>query len=203
MAIWCNALSLSNNNKAQDVVIIMGPIKHILPGIIAIAGIFFVASFSSCKGRDFCESKLCRNNSKCESGICKCPTGVYGVNCEQEYRSKYAGEYTGLEPTDTFTKYTDRLTFSVNTEDTSNYNIMAMHWIDTQVVQRLPRLRIDLRNHTSTGSGFYVHDTLVDGFKVSGFGTINGQIATMKLSLLDTFSGTTRTFTFNNYLKQP
>lgn len=203
MAIWRNALSLSNNNKAQDVVIIMRPIKHILLGIIAMAGIFFAVSFSACKGRDFCESKLCKNYGKCQSGICHCPTGVYGVNCEQEYRSKYAGEYIGLEPTDTFTKYTDKLTFSVNPIDTSNFNAMEMYWIDTIVSQRLPKLQIELRNNSTGGSGFNVRDTFISGNKVSGFGTIDGRIATMKLNVQDTFSGATKTYTFNNYLRQP
>lgn len=178
--------------------------KQIILGIIAIAGVFFVASYSSCT-RDECAVKVCRTRgSRCESGICKCPTGVYGANCEVEYRSKYAGEYRGTAPADTFTLAYNSLVF-LATDDTVNYKKMELIWIDSASMYMAPKLPIELVNMSATGSQFVIMDTTSTAglIKYSGYGSINGQTVTMNLTreLLPS-PGPKETYIFETYLRR-
>lgn len=46
---------------------------------LSVLAITFI--WSSCK-KDKCKDVTCKNNGTCEEGICKCPAGFSGVNCE-------------------------------------------------------------------------------------------------------------------------
>lgn len=180
----------------------MGSIKQVFLGIVAVVGVLGAVLYTSCR-RDECKAQACfARGSNCSKGICQCPTGVYGLHCETEYRSWYTGEYIGKEPTDTFTKYIDKL-FFIAPDDTTNYNAMELLWIDTLSIQRIPgKLNIGLTNNTAGGSEFVIRDTGFFGVRYSGYGTINGTIATMKLNVFDSGTLTNNTYIFENYIKQ-
>ncbi|MBL7705420.1 MAG: calcium-binding EGF-like domain-containing protein [Taibaiella sp.] len=73
----------------------MKTIKSILfsaIGFFAIAA--SVVGFSSCE-QDSCTVLLCKNQGKCEDGLCQCPAGYEGSECETTVASKYVGKYGG------------------------------------------------------------------------------------------------------------
>lgn len=42
----------------------------------------FLISLNACKKTDKCEGKACANGGTCQEGVCVCPTGFEGANCE-------------------------------------------------------------------------------------------------------------------------
>jgi len=58
----------------------------------AIVGSF---GLSSCEPNS-CDGITCFNGGSCGSGVCNCPSGFEGVNCEAEKRSRYLGVYGGF-----------------------------------------------------------------------------------------------------------
>lgn len=50
--------------------------------------------FNACN-KDTCKSLVCKNNSVCRDGRCKCAEGFEGVNCETKMYEKFIGTYDG------------------------------------------------------------------------------------------------------------
>lgn len=42
-------------------------------------------TYSSCK-KDYCKTVTCKNGGVCKDGLCTCPTGFTGPNCETDVR---------------------------------------------------------------------------------------------------------------------
>jgi hypothetical protein len=184
----------------------MKPIKPILLSIILTLGVFFVVMYSSCS-KDECGAITCLNKGKCQQGICMCPmkngepSGATGANCETVYRVLYSGKYKGKYPynTDTLTDSNHILTF-FPTDDTDDLNSMEVIWQDTSLSQ-VARLPVKLYNHSSAGSSFIVQETIIDTIVYTGNGTINANMATMRL--IEHYpGGATQALNFNNYLRQ-
>jgi len=47
---------------------------------VLVALLFTICIFSACK--DDCDDIVCQNGGTCDNGICDCPTGFFGDNCE-------------------------------------------------------------------------------------------------------------------------
>lgn len=46
---------------------------------------------------DECDDVNCRNGGTCDDGVCACPAGYIGDECETEDRAKYLGSYSVSE----------------------------------------------------------------------------------------------------------
>jgi hypothetical protein len=74
----------------------MKSLKHIALGAFLVAGTFGVTLYSSCS-KDKCKDVVCNNGGSCNEGVCSCPTGYEGANCETLSRAKFVGTYAGTE----------------------------------------------------------------------------------------------------------
>ena len=85
----------------------------------------FAFLFSNCSS-DPCEDVTCLNEGVCIDGICDCASWYEGVNCEDEKRQKYFGDYFGVmtrvEGQDT---YTDTVTVKIST-NSEGVNFMTL-----------------------------------------------------------------------------
>ena len=51
---------------------------------------------TSCN-RDKCKTVVCANNSTCNDGLCTCPAGYEGTNCESMTRDNFKGNWWVFE----------------------------------------------------------------------------------------------------------
>jgi hypothetical protein len=65
--------------------------KKIIFGLLAVTAV----AFTSCK--DECKDVTCSNGGTCTEGICDCPSGYEGTNCETSWSSAFAGNYNVAE----------------------------------------------------------------------------------------------------------
>lgn len=73
----------------------MKTLKKVLLGsfiYFGIAGAIF--GVSSCE-QDSCTVLNCLNGGRCEDGLCQCPEGYEGAECESAVADRYAGVYGG------------------------------------------------------------------------------------------------------------
>jgi len=52
---------------------------------ITIIVVLFTTIYCSCKkdgGNSKCQNVVCKNGGKCDTGVCICPSGYSGINCE-------------------------------------------------------------------------------------------------------------------------
>ena len=66
-----------------------------LSAIVAIAA-FTAVTYSSCNN-DKCKAIVCAYNGVCNDGVCTCPSGYEGPQCEKIMRDKFLGIYSVLE----------------------------------------------------------------------------------------------------------
>ncbi len=50
--------------------------------------------YSSCE-KDACNNVVCYNGGSCGHGLCNCPTGFEGYQCQQKVIDRYVGTYYG------------------------------------------------------------------------------------------------------------
>ncbi len=55
------------------------------------------SSFTLSCNIDKCKTIVCANKGVCNNGICTCPTGWEGPNCETEARKKFTGNWSVFE----------------------------------------------------------------------------------------------------------
>lgn len=65
--------------------------KKIIFGLLAMTAV----AFTSCK--DECKDVVCSNGGTCTEGICDCPSGYEGTNCETSWASAFIGTYNVAE----------------------------------------------------------------------------------------------------------
>jgi hypothetical protein len=65
--------------------------KKIILGLLAVTAV----AFTSCK--DDCKDVTCSNGGTCTSGVCDCPSGYEGTNCETSWASGFTGNYNVAE----------------------------------------------------------------------------------------------------------
>lgn len=171
--------------------------RFVLLGIFATLGTFLVVSYSSCS-KDSCKDITCLHKTKCNAGLCVCPPGIDGANCEIVYRERYASQYVGLSPIDTMADTTNTLVFST-TSDTTDYNNMDVTWLNDSG-STIVNMALKLSNNQASGSSFTIQPTTSDIYTFTGNGTINGNLVTMLLNRRDT-AGVVVTYNFLNYIK--
>ncbi len=68
--------------------------RHSLIATISFLAVSFSVVYTSCSD-DACLKLKCRNGGTCADGICKCPTGYEGGQCERKASDRYLGYYDG------------------------------------------------------------------------------------------------------------
>ncbi len=175
----------------------MKSIKQIALSALLTLAVFAVVIISACTKNE-CGAVLCQNDGTCMGGVCKCPPGVDGLNCQNVYRKNYEGVYKGLPPDDPLSDTTNMLLF-LQSDDTTNYNLMEVHWVDTGGVTR-DRLPIELMGNAPGGSNFVIGPTVKGITTYTGNGSINGKQVSMKIHRQDTSGAVSVTY-FNNYIR--
>jgi len=68
----------------------------LLTGVLTM-GVFSTVIYSSCSKKDKCDDIECKNGGSCNDGVCKCPLGYEGVNCETASKSKFLGSFNAKD----------------------------------------------------------------------------------------------------------
>jgi hypothetical protein len=71
----------------------MKSIKHIVLGAFLTLSAFSAVLYTSC-GKDACKDVVCNNGGTCTDGLCTCPTGFIGTNCETR---AFVGSWKGSD----------------------------------------------------------------------------------------------------------
>ena len=72
------------------------PFKTILITALATLSAFISITYISCN-RDKCKTIVCAHGGVCNGGICVCPSGYEGTNCESVSRDKFLGNWEVFE----------------------------------------------------------------------------------------------------------
>lgn len=75
----------------------MKKVKTILLSGVLTLGVFSMVAYTSCSKKDKCESITCKNGGTCNDGVCKCPVGFEGVNCETASNKKFIGQFNAKD----------------------------------------------------------------------------------------------------------
>ncbi len=74
----------------------MKSIRNVALSALLTIGAFSAITYTSCN-KDECKDVVCKNGGTCVAGVCSCPTGYEGTNCETLSRDKFVGTYVGTE----------------------------------------------------------------------------------------------------------
>ena len=78
--------------------------KSIKSTLLAVASFLAISStvfLNSC-AKDPCNELSCQNGASCNDGMCICPTGYEGAECDITAASKFVGKYSGSLRCDQF-----------------------------------------------------------------------------------------------------
>jgi len=71
-------------------------LKTILISSLGTLAVFFAVTYISCN-KDKCKTIVCAYGGTCNDGVCKCPTGYEGTQCESISREKFLGVWSVFE----------------------------------------------------------------------------------------------------------
>lgn len=71
-------------------------IKAIIISAITTISAMSAVFYTSCN-TDRCKTIICANRGICNKGVCTCPTGYEGTNCETITRKKFTGNWSVFE----------------------------------------------------------------------------------------------------------
>lgn len=115
----------------------MKKVKTILLSGVLTLGVFSMVAYTSCSKKDKCDSITCKNGGTCSDGVCKCPVGFEGVNCEISSAGKFAGLWAA----------TDNCNISDRTGSDLKYQITISQ-------SNTDPLKVDVRGIASTDYSF-------------------------------------------------
>lgn len=68
----------------------------LLTGVLTM-GVFSTVIYSSCSKKSKCDGIQCKNGGTCNDGVCKCPLGYEGANCEIASATKFIGSFSATD----------------------------------------------------------------------------------------------------------
>lgn len=120
---------------------------------------------------DECDDVNCLNGGTCDDGICACPDGYTGDECETEDRAKFLGAYSVSESCDSG-NYTYEM--NINTSGSGIRNIV-MGFGGYSLSATVNGNSLTIANQTVNIQG--------NSFTFSGSGQISGSILTVSYTL--------------------
>jgi hypothetical protein len=159
----------------------MKNLKSILLASFLTIGAFSTTIFTSCDP-DACKDVVCQNGGTCTDGLCACPTGYEGTNCETLSRTKFLGVFTGAE---TCTVGSDNysITCTANSDDTK-FNIQNLYNDNLTAIA------------SASGNAFTIpSQTVASGVTAVGSGIITGNTITITYTVTNSMTSNTCTFT--------
>ncbi|MBN8671717.1 MAG: calcium-binding EGF-like domain-containing protein [Chitinophagales bacterium] len=93
----------------------MKSIRNVALSALLTIGAFSAITYTSCN-KDECKDVVCKNGGTCAAGVCSCPTGYEGTNCETVSRDKFVGNWSGSDACTSGT-YTIALSVAKSTND--------------------------------------------------------------------------------------
>lgn len=176
----------------------MKTIKHIALGSLLFFSVFCAALYSSCS-KDACAGVTCLNTGTCNSGVCVCPTGTGGNNCEKLYRKLYAYTYKGTSTYDIIGADPNN-TLAFEAANDTPFTKMQLVW--TNPGHGIYRLPVVLTTTAATGANFVIPATPIDTFTYDGTGSINGTTVSMTITKNHPI-GPKIVVSFNDFNRQP
>jgi len=156
----------------------MKSIKLVVLSTFLVLGVFWAVTNTSCT-KDACKAVTCANGGSCGGGLCTCPKGIGGLNCEIIYRELYANTYKGSWQEDSISYFNNTLTFTAGND--SNYTKMQqLTWANPG--KHTVNFAVTLVNNSSTGSNFTLGSATVDTFTYNGSGSVNTTVASLTLT---------------------
>jgi hypothetical protein len=159
----------------------MKNLKSILLASFLTIGAFSTTIFTSCDP-DACKDVVCQNGGTCTDGLCACPTGYEGTNCETLSRTKFLGVFTGAE---TCTVGSDNysITCTANSDDTK-FKIQNLYNDNSLTAIA-----------SASGNAFTIpSQTVASGVTALGSGTITGNTITITYTVTNSMTSNTCTF---------
>lgn len=183
----------------------MRPIKQIAITAILMICTFCAVLYTSCS-KSACSGVTCLNTGTCTGGMCTCPTGAGGNNCQTIYRLTYANPsstYVGFGAKDTGSLHPDSATMVFTTPPDTIYSNMTLAIRDSSnhIFAVLP---ITLTNNSASGSTFVLRGTVALDTTVirSGSGSISATTASLNLTIRDNTDTLYHTVSYSNFIKQ-
>lgn len=176
--------------------------KHIALSAVLLVSICCAILYTSTScTKTACGSVTCLNKGTCNGGVCTCPVGIGGTNCQTVYiRAFDKNIYGGTAVDDTAASFI-RQSLKFSKVSDTDFVSMTMEWTDSagQLVASLP---VTLSNSTAAGSQFTIARTAVAPVTYSGSGTITATSVTLNLKEEFPAPAAVHALSFNNFLKQ-
>ncbi len=83
--------------------------KANLFGIVLFFGILVSLIYTSCE-KNICDGVTCQHGGSCANGLCTCPTGYEGAQCQTLVTDRYVGTYVGYTTCDNLAEVLDTVT---------------------------------------------------------------------------------------------
>ena len=180
-------------------------IKQIAVSVLLIAGICCAVLYTSCS-KNACSGITCLYNAPCSGGVCTCPTGIGGTDCQTVYRLLYSGTYTGIGSRDTGSLgYADSATMVFSSPTDSVYTNMTVVITDSAHDLIGVSCFITLSNFSSSGANFTLQSSVTADTTtiIAGTGSISATSASLNLTTRDKTDTLYHTISYNNFNREP
>lgn len=76
-------------------------------------GVFSMIAYTSCSKKDKCSDIICNNGGTCVDGVCQCPLGFEGTNCDAASADKFSGSFSAADNCPVGTRSGDSLNYTI------------------------------------------------------------------------------------------
>ncbi len=159
--------------------------------------IFVVISLSASLActKDVCRGVRCINRGACVDGNCICQLGYESVDCSQQTRKHYEGEFTGDGNDQKLANYHSwHFNFVAAGDSALKMNLQILDSARTFSWNMQIRIEQDLRT-------FKIIPGIVDNRTISGSGTLGAQVTSVEFQMINKSISDTLTYTFNDNVK--
>jgi len=96
--------------------------KQSLLTLVLFAGVFTILFYTACE-KNACDNVTCQHGGSCSNGICLCPTGYEGPQCQTLETARYVGTYVGYSACDNLADVVDTVTVATDPSGILNVTV--------------------------------------------------------------------------------